>query len=147
MFLLPARLYRSLRQGQRLWVRSSGWRTGRICKSSPCQSVDVVKAFVERLCIKLILAEIDTTLYKAPEDLKDNHLILMAGSLILHGGSTNTDSPANHPDILPTGFSVVQKAWDLLSEKERKIGGLSALVIGCGPVGLCASYKVPFDIF
>lgn len=44
---------------------------------------------------------------------------------------------AHLTDILPTGFSVAQKAWDLLSEKERQLGGLSALVIGCGPVGLC----------
>ncbi|KAJ9104177.1 hypothetical protein QFC20_004614 [Naganishia adeliensis] len=89
--------------------------TGRCVKGSVygCEKLDGAQAEY----VKVPLA--NTTLYKAPEELKDNHLILMA-------------------DILPTGFSVAQKAWDLLSEKERQMGGLSALVIGCGPVGLCA---------
>ncbi|KAJ9123071.1 hypothetical protein QFC22_001260 [Naganishia vaughanmartiniae] len=89
--------------------------TGRCVRGSVygCEKLEGAQAEY----VKVPLA--NTTLYKAPDELQDNHLILMA-------------------DILPTGYSVAQKAWDLLSEKERKIGGLSALVIGCGPVGLCA---------
>lgn len=44
-------------------------------------------------------------------------------------------------DIFPTGCFVVKNAWDMLPEKERV--DASAVVIGCGPVGLCVS---PFII-
>lgn len=40
-------------------------------------------------------------------------------------------------DIFPTGCFVVKNAWDMLGEVERQ--DATALVIGCGPVGLCVS--------
>ncbi|PWN98192.1 GroES-like protein [Tilletiopsis washingtonensis] len=59
----------------------------------------------------------DTTLFPAPKEISPEVLILMA-------------------DIFPTGFFVAQNAWKMLNEAERK--DATAVVIGCGPVGLCA---------
>ena len=41
-------------------------------------------------------------------------------------------------DIFPTGYFAAKNAWTLLSEDERQDENLIAVVIGCGPVGLCA---------
>ncbi|CEH16346.1 alcohol dehydrogenase [Ceraceosorus bombacis] len=59
----------------------------------------------------------DTTLFPAPAGVSEQVLILMA-------------------DIFPTGFFVAQNAAKMLGEAERK--DTTAVVIGCGPVGLCA---------
>jgi len=39
-------------------------------------------------------------------------------------------------DIFPTGFFGAKSAWQLLPMKEKD--DVTAVVIGCGPVGLCA---------
>jgi hypothetical protein len=44
------------------------------------------------LMILLLFVMVDTTLYKAPEELQDNHLILMAG--------TNTSTNYNQEPVL-----------------------------------------------
>jgi len=59
----------------------------------------------------------DSTLFHAPTDVADENLILMC-------------------DILPTGFFAAKNAWSMLNEEERKDS--VAVVVGCGPVGLCA---------
>lgn len=53
----------------------------------------------------------------APKTLPQEALILMA-------------------DIFPTGYFVSKNAWLMFNEVERK--DATAVVIGCGPVGLCA---------
>lgn len=59
----------------------------------------------------------DSTLFIAPSDLPDDVLGLMA-------------------DIVPTGYFAAKSAYNILNEVERK--DATAVVIGCGPVGLCA---------
>lgn len=59
----------------------------------------------------------ETTLMHAPETVPQEALILMA-------------------DIFPTGYFVSKNAWLMFNEVERK--DATAVVIGCGPVGLCA---------
>ncbi|GAA94963.1 hypothetical protein E5Q_01618 [Mixia osmundae IAM 14324] len=59
----------------------------------------------------------ESTLFHAPTDVPSSHLVIMA-------------------DIMPTGFFASKNAWTMLNETERK--GATAVVIGCGPVGLCA---------
>ncbi|KAL8284226.1 hypothetical protein RQP46_004975 [Phenoliferia psychrophenolica] len=59
----------------------------------------------------------DSTLFIAPPDIADKNLVLMA-------------------DIIPTGLFAAKSAWDILNEAERK--GAVCVVLGCGPVGLCA---------
>ncbi|KAM0791188.1 hypothetical protein ACM66B_005672 [Microbotryomycetes sp. NB124-2] len=59
----------------------------------------------------------DSTLVHAPEDLSPQSLILMA-------------------DIFPTGYWVARNAFRLLQDAKNK--DTKVLVIGCGPVGLCA---------
>lgn len=59
----------------------------------------------------------ETTLMHAPKTLPQEALILMA-------------------DIFPTGYFVSKNAWLMFNEVERK--DATAVVIGCGPVGLCA---------
>jgi threonine dehydrogenase-like Zn-dependent dehydrogenase len=59
----------------------------------------------------------DTTLYPVPEGAKPELLVLMA-------------------DIIPTGYFVANNAYKMLNDEERK--DATAVVIGCGPVGLCA---------
>jgi len=54
---------------------------------------------------------------KAPPQIKDNVLVLMA-------------------DIFPTGFFGATNAFKLLTPEQ--IAESTAVVIGCGPVGLCA---------
>jgi threonine dehydrogenase-like Zn-dependent dehydrogenase len=54
---------------------------------------------------------------KAPSNIKDNALILMA-------------------DIFPTGYFGATNAFKLLTPEQ--ISNSTAVVIGCGPVGLCA---------
>jgi threonine dehydrogenase-like Zn-dependent dehydrogenase len=59
----------------------------------------------------------DSTLVKAPEKISDRALILMA-------------------DIFPTGFYGVKSALEMASPLD--VGQSSLVVVGCGPVGLCA---------
>lgn len=58
----------------------------------------------------------DGTLLKAPDDLADEHLILLC-------------------DILPTGYNVVKTAIEMMPEKARQ-HDLSIAILGLGPVGL-----------
>lgn len=39
-------------------------------------------------------------------------------------------------DIWPTGYYGAQSAWELLPVREKR--DVTAVVVGCGPVGLCA---------
>ncbi|CCF36236.1 alcohol dehydrogenase GroES-like domain-containing protein [Colletotrichum higginsianum] len=59
----------------------------------------------------------DGTAITAPSTISDNALVLMA-------------------DIWPTGFFGAKSGFSLLKEEERS--NATAVVIGCGPVGLCA---------
>lgn len=59
----------------------------------------------------------DGTSMKAPGTISDKALILMA-------------------DIFPTGFFGAKSGFAMLKDKERL--DATAVVIGCGPVGLCA---------
>jgi threonine dehydrogenase-like Zn-dependent dehydrogenase len=59
----------------------------------------------------------DGTIFKAPPEISDNALILMA-------------------DIFPTGFFGVRNAFNALGSQDPSES--TAVVIGCGPVGLCA---------
>lgn len=59
----------------------------------------------------------DGTAAKAPETISDQALLLMA-------------------DIFPTGFYGVKSAVEL--SPNQKIQDATVVVIGCGPVGLCA---------
>ncbi|KAI5481634.1 hypothetical protein MNV49_002860 [Pseudohyphozyma bogoriensis] len=59
----------------------------------------------------------DSTLFEAPEDVSDINLAIMA-------------------DIVPTGYFAAKSGWDILNEEEKKEA--VAVVLGCGPVGLCA---------
>lgn len=60
------------------------------------------------------------TLVRAPPAISDRALVLMA-------------------DIWPTGYYGAKSAWELLSMRDADADdGVTAVVIGCGPVGLCA---------
>jgi threonine dehydrogenase-like Zn-dependent dehydrogenase len=59
----------------------------------------------------------DGTVMKAPPGIKDMALVLMA-------------------DIFPTGFFGAKNAFKLLTPEQ--ISNSTAVVVGCGPVGLCA---------
>lgn len=48
-------------------------------------------------------------------------------------GLVSANSP---PQIIPTGYFVARNAFNILQPEERQ--DVTALVIGCGPVGLCA---------
>ncbi|KAK1464386.1 alcohol dehydrogenase GroES-like domain-containing protein [Colletotrichum cuscutae] len=63
------------------------------------------------------IPDADGTAMKAPTTISDNALVLMA-------------------DIFPTGFFGAKSGFNLLKEEERS--NATAVVIGCGPVGLCA---------
>lgn len=63
----------------------------------------------------------DTTLFKAPEDVPDKLLVLMA-------------------DIFPTGFFAARNAFKEFTKEQ--VSESVAVVIGCGPVGLCALVNV-----
>ena len=62
----------------------------------------------------------DTTLFHAPEGVSDETLILMA-------------------DIFPTGYYAASRGLGALSQVERDQPDLTVVVIGAGPVGLCAA--------
>lgn len=59
----------------------------------------------------------DGTVMKAPPEIDDQSLVLMA-------------------DIFPTGYFGAKNAFTRLSAKEIANG--TVVVVGCGPVGLCA---------
>lgn len=59
----------------------------------------------------------DGTIMKAPGDINDNALILMA-------------------DIFPTGFYGTRNAFSGLGKQSPSEA--TAVVVGCGPVGMCA---------
>lgn len=59
----------------------------------------------------------DGTVTKAPPEIDDKALILMA-------------------DIFPTGYFGAKNAFRQLSPEEQ--AGATVVVVGCGPVGLCA---------
>ncbi|KAH8602408.1 alcohol dehydrogenase GroES-like domain-containing protein [Bisporella sp. PMI_857] len=59
----------------------------------------------------------DGTVVKAPPQVKDNALVLMA-------------------DIFPTGYFGATNAFKLLTPEQSSES--TAVVVGCGPVGLCA---------
>ena len=59
----------------------------------------------------------DGTVTKAPPEIDDKALILMA-------------------DIFPTGYFGAKNAFRQMSPEEK--AGATVVVVGCGPVGLCA---------
>lgn len=59
----------------------------------------------------------DATVMKAPEEIADNTLVLMA-------------------DIFPTGYFAAHNGFKELTKEQ--VAESTAVVIGCGPVGLCA---------
>ncbi|KAL8998490.1 MAG: hypothetical protein Q9169_002433 [Polycauliona sp. 2 TL-2023] len=59
----------------------------------------------------------DATVMKAPEEIADNALVLMA-------------------DIFPTGYFAAHNGFKELTKEQ--VAESTAVVIGCGPVGLCA---------
>ncbi|KAI9692752.1 MAG: hypothetical protein M1820_009395 [Bogoriella megaspora] len=59
----------------------------------------------------------DSTVMKAPSGIKDTALVLMA-------------------DIFPTGFFAAKNAFSSFTQEQVK--DLTVVLIGCGPVGLCA---------
>jgi len=59
----------------------------------------------------------DTTIMKAPPNIADHALVLMA-------------------DIFPTGYFAAHNGFSSFSKEQIK--ELTVVVIGCGPVGLCA---------
>ena len=59
----------------------------------------------------------DSTAMKAPEDIADNALVLMA-------------------DIFPTGYFAANNAFKDMTKEQ--ISEATVVLIGCGPVGLCA---------
>ncbi|KAG7008679.1 hypothetical protein G7Y79_00004g012630 [Physcia stellaris] len=59
----------------------------------------------------------DSTAVKAPEDIADNALVLMA-------------------DIFPTGYFAAYNAFKEMTKDQ--IAQATVVLIGCGPVGLCA---------
>lgn len=61
----------------------------------------------------------DGTVVKAPPAIDDQALILMA-------------------DIFPTGFFGARNAFQLLAPQGQAAADAVVVVIGCGPVGLCA---------
>lgn len=59
----------------------------------------------------------DGTVMKAPSEIQDQHLVLMA-------------------DIFPTGYFGAKNAFTRLNPEEIANG--TVVVVGCGPVGICA---------
>ncbi|KAK4053941.1 hypothetical protein OIO90_003778 [Microbotryomycetes sp. JL221] len=88
--------------------------------SSRCEKVKVygTAAFTGVQSEFAYVAMGDSTLVHAPEDLSPQSLILMA-------------------DIFPTGYWVARNAFRMLQDA-AKASDTTCLVIGCGPVGLCA---------
>lgn len=88
--------------------------TGRCTESLllGCEKLDGAQAEYVRV------PNADGTVMVAPKEIDDNALILMA-------------------DIFPTGFFGVSNAFRNLGG-EQKPSEVTAVVIGCGPVGLCA---------
>ncbi|GAK66922.1 uncharacterized protein PAN0_015d5146 [Moesziomyces antarcticus] len=88
-------------------------QTGRCTQSRVFGSVPLDGAQAEYVLVPLA----DTTLYPIPADVPDEIMLLTA-------------------DIFPTGYFVANNAYTMLNDAERKDS--VAVVIGCGPVGLCA---------
>ncbi|KDN39689.1 GroES-like protein [Tilletiaria anomala UBC 951] len=88
-------------------------QTGRCVRSKVFGSVPLEGAQAEYVLVPLA----ETSLYHAPQDVPKELLVLLA-------------------DIVPTGYFACKNAWDRLSDEERK--DATCVVIGNGPVGLCA---------
>lgn len=89
-------------------------QTGRCTSGKVFGSVVLDGAQAEYVRVELA----DTTLYSAPKSIPEECLALMA-------------------DIAPTGYFVAENAYKMLNDFEKKEETI-AVVIGCGPVGLCA---------
>ncbi|KAN0064325.1 hypothetical protein ACQY0O_002517 [Thecaphora frezii] len=89
-------------------------QTGRCTQSRVFGSVPLDGAQAEYVLVPLA----DSTLYHLPNDVPREIMLLCA-------------------DIFPTGYFVAENAYKMLNEKERQHDNV-AVVIGCGPVGLCA---------
>ncbi|KAL8746557.1 MAG: hypothetical protein Q9190_001441 [Brigantiaea leucoxantha] len=83
----------------------------------------IVKVIYSALCgselhvfrVRVPLA--DATVVKAPDDIADDALVLMA-------------------DIFPTGYFAASNAFKEMTKEQ--IESSTVVLIGCGPVGLCA---------
>lgn len=87
--------------------------SSRCAKSQLLGSVGLDGAQAEYVRVPLA----DTTVVKAPPGVKDEVLVLMA-------------------DIFPTGWFAVNNAFNMMSKEE--IGESTVVLVGCGPVALCA---------
>jgi threonine dehydrogenase-like Zn-dependent dehydrogenase len=89
-------------------------QTGRCPKGKVYGSIPLDGAQAEYVRVELA----DSTLFKAPESIPDECLVMMA-------------------DIAPTGYFVALNGHTMLTDYERA-HETTCVVIGCGPVGLCA---------
>ncbi|PWZ01951.1 GroES-like protein [Testicularia cyperi] len=89
-------------------------QTGRCTQSRVFGSVPLDGAQAEYVLVPLA----DTTLYPIPADVPPEIMLLTA-------------------DIFPTGYFVANNGYTMLNDLEKKQDN-TAVVIGCGPVGLCA---------
>ncbi|KAF9636761.1 Alcohol dehydrogenase superfamily zinc-containing [Lasiodiplodia theobromae] len=81
------------------------------CQLFGCPALDGAQAEYVRVPLA------DSTVMKAPPGIEENKLVLMA-------------------DIFPTGYFAAANAFSSLSKED--IADATVVVIGCGPVGLCA---------
>ncbi|PWN52092.1 GroES-like protein [Violaceomyces palustris] len=88
-------------------------QTSRCVKSKVFGSVVLDGAQAEYVLVPLA----DTSLYPMPDGVPPHIALLMA-------------------DIFPTGYFVASNGYKILNEAERK--DATCVVVGCGPVGLCA---------
>lgn len=73
--------------------------------------------FIANILKQVRIPYAEGTVMKAPEDIEEKYLVLMA-------------------DIFPTGYFAAKNAFKGL--KEDEYSEQTVVVIGCGPVGLCA---------
>ena len=107
MLLLQVQLFVQMCKGNAVWDSGSGWRSGGICKASTELS------FIHR---RLMSAEVrvplaDTTVMKAPEEIAESALVLMA-------------------DIFPTGYFAANNAIKNMTREQ--ISDATLVLIGCG---------------
>ena len=70
---------------------------------------------------------------KAPEGIADNALVLMADIFPTYGSATKASRSAN---VVNRGLFAVKNAFKDM--KKEDIEEATVVLIGCGPVGLCA---------